>query len=68
MIMCARRNYEEFFLILCHVYIMRSHMLCPGYAEECEKPHGPPLNQQHGHVPHAKYPFAIHGKMYSTHT
>ena len=36
---------------------MRSHILCPGYAKECEKPQGLPLNQQLGHVPHAKLPF-----------
>ena len=37
-----------------HACITRSHMRCPGYVEECEKPQGPPLNKQLGHVPHAK--------------
>ena len=40
------------FVRLSHAYITRSYIHCPGNAEECEKPHGPPLNQQLGYVSH----------------
>ena len=36
-----------------HAYIRCSHMHCHGYAENCVKTAGPPLNKKTGHVPHA---------------